>query len=195
MFLLLSFLNLITFPLWLGKIRSPKTFYLISVYLRLPMFAIILSAGISLAKILLPAGSACWIILGLIGGLFVLPLMIKRKMIWVEKSLISGHIKKCFNEKDWTWDASHDMDHIRKDPKKMRPGFIWRMLFWIGPAIGMSLANVFGELNALLIVSLLAIMTGYSAILSIFTHSLTISLVIFRLEKERGEMIQLELEE
>lgn len=190
--LLFSFLNLITFPFWLGRIQTPGTFYLVFGYIRMPLYAILLVFGISVLNFLLPVGSARWIHLGLICGLLFLPFVIRRKKEWIEKSLDRGHLNNCLKEKAWTWDAAHDMDHIRKDPKKMRPGFIWRVLFWIGPAIGMSLGNIFGELNALMIASLTSMMAGYLTLISIFTDTISLSFAIFRLEEERGEKIMLE---
>lgn len=193
--LLISFLNLITFPFWMTRIQTPVAFYVVKAYIRLPIFALMLVAGISFIDILLSPGSTRWIGLGLISGLLFFPFAFKRKTRWVEDSLENGYLKRCLNEKSWTWDAAHDMDHIRRDPKKMRPGFIWRLLFWIGPAIGMSLADIFGELNGLLIASLIGIMTGYLTMISILIDTIPISLVILNLEEERGEKIQLEREE
>ena len=58
--------------------------------------------------------------------------------------------------------------------------------------IASSLADLFGRLNALLIVSLIGIMIGYLVLLSIISDSGSFSLTLSRLEKERGQRIILD---
>ena len=190
--LILASINWISSPLWVDRITTPGIFYLVNGYIRLPLYMIMLAWGISINALILPSTSTRWINLGLMVGLLFMPFVIMRKLKWIEESLEEGHLKKCLNKQTWTWDPAHDMDHIRKDPKKMRPGFFWRMLFWIGPAIGMSLADIFGRLNALLITSLLGVMLGYLVLISIISDSISLSLVLFGLEKERGQRIKID---
>jgi len=194
-FLLLSFIFWISSPVWMGEIQHPGRYYLIYGFVRIPIFGILLGYGLSLNATLLPAASARWIILGLLGGLVFLPFAIKRRLEWTEESLKTGNLKKCLNAQKWTWDPAHDMDHIRKDPRKMRPGIFWRLVFWSGPVVGFALADIFGRLNALLIVGLLTTLIGYLAIISIGIISFSFYQTLTKIEKGKGQKLILDSEE
>lgn len=192
---LLSLAFLISASIWLPRIYHASTFYLYSGLIRFPTFVLLLSFGLSTIASLLPPISTMWMLVGLLLGVAIIPMATARRIKWISQSMRTGHLQKSFDKSRGTWNASFDMDHLLKDPKTMRPGFLWRLLFWIGPAIGMSLADIFGKLNALLIVGLGMTLIGYYLLVSIFTDMISRLLELRRMERELGKKIRLVLEE
>ncbi len=189
----ISIINILTAPLWQSRIQTPLIFYLASGFIRIPLFLMMLAFGTSGLELLLPNRSSLWIKLGLLLGTISIPFLIRRKLDWISASLENGHLRYCLDRTDWTWDTRHDADHIREDPKKMRPGFFWRFVTWIGPVIGMSLAGIIGRLNTYVIMALVGTLVGYLTLISLLTDTISLSVELSRLEKDHGKPILLKM--
>jgi len=77
--------------------------------------------------------------------------------------------------------------------KQMRPGLLWRVAFWIGPAIGMSLADIVGRLTAFLVVGLGLVLIGYGVLVTLVVVAAASWLEPSRLEQDLRRKIHLKL--
>ena len=192
---LISLAFLFSASLWIPRIYNASTFYLIGGLLRFPTFILLLSFGLSVITLLLPPISMMWILVGLLLGCAIIPIATISRVKWINQSMTTGHLRKSYDKGRGIWNASFDLDHILKDPETIRPGLLWRIVFWIGPAIGMSLADIYGKLNALLIVGLGMALIGYYLLVSIFTDAISRLLVLRSMERGLGKKIRLVLTE
>jgi len=190
--LLLSIAAALTYVVWAPHVTRARTFYEVNVLVRLPLFALQLLGGARIVEFLLGPGAGWWIYGGFLSGLLFVPSAIARKRAWIRSSMRYGHLRKSLDEDEAEWDTRFDLDHILKDPRAMRPGFLWRLLFWIGPAIGMSLADVLGRLSAALVVGLAFMATGYGVLITLVTSALAHSLELRDIEKRISRQISLD---
>ena len=188
---LVSTILLISFNLWAPLIRRADAFYVVGGIVRLPMFLLYLITGIALVGAILPVLSARWVFGGFVAGLALLPSAFIRRRTSIRQSLENGYLRRSLNRVEAAWDPKFDMDHVLRDPRAMRPGLFWRLAFWIGPAIGMSLADALGRVSALLVAGVLAISVGYGSLLAVVSHDVALVLELRRLERELGKPIRL----
>jgi hypothetical protein len=174
-----------------NRVKRAMTAYVIMMLSLIPLSLSFIDAGIRLSYRHLGTISASWILIGLIVGIAVTPLAVSSRRQWFRDAVDHGHLKPSLNPKSQTWDPKHDFVQTELRLASQRPGCLLRLLPWIGPAIGMTFADVFGRSTANTVLIFCLVAPGYA----IFQMSLVATLMFYfefnRLERELGGQILL----
>ena len=157
----------------------------------LPCGLALLDGGIRLSVSVLGAGSSLLVGVALLGGLGTLPFVVRDRRQWFQQALRGGHLRRSLDRATGTWDSQYDLDPVESSELLNRPGCLIRLLPWVGPAIGMSLDNIFGEVAAIRILVYLILLLGYAFTYLPGLGTLVRVLEFRRLEKELGRPILL----
>jgi len=192
--ILLWLFAILLIPLYLlaaGRISRAAAVYVGLALAMLPSGVALLDGSLRLSVNILGAGSTLLIGLGLLAGLGTMPFVIRDRRQWFQQALRGGHLRRSLDSATGKWDPQHDLDQIESSKLLNRPGCLLRLLPWVGPAIGMSLDNIFGEAAALRIFVYLFLLLGYAFTYLPVVGALVQLLVFRRLEKELGRPILL----
>lgn len=128
---------------------------------------------------------------GLVLGLGTLPATIRSRRMRHGDAVRKGHLRRALNKETGTWDPQYDNDDPRDQALLNRPGCLMRLLPWIGPAIGMSLDELFGRAAANRLMAYLAISLGYGFVYFWLAATAAQFLEFRRMEAELGRPIML----
>ena len=187
----LSILLIPIYAILASRVRRAATAEAGLALAMLPTGLALLDGGIRLSVDVLGAGSTQLIGIALLGGLGTMPFVIRDRRQWFQQALRGGHLRRSLDSATGKWDPQHDLDQIESSKLLNRPGCLLRLLPWVGPAIGMSLDNIFGEAAALRIFVYLFLLLGYAFTYLPVVGALVQLLVFRRLEKELGRPILL----
>lgn len=174
-----------------ARIRRAAAAYVGLALAMLPSGVALLDGSIRLSVNILGAGSTLLIGLGLLAGLGTMPFVIRDRRQWFQQALRGGHLRRSLDSATGKWDPQHDLGQIESSKLLNRPGCLLRLLPWVGPAIGMSLDNIFGEATALRIFVYMFLLLGYAFTYLPVVGALVQLLEFRRLEKELGRPILL----
>jgi hypothetical protein len=128
---------------------------------------------------------------GLVLGLGTLPAITRARRIRHSEALTRGHLRRALNKEAGTWTPYYDNDDPRDQALLNRPGCLMRLLPWIGPAIGMSLDELFGRAGANQLMAYLAISLGYGFLYFWIASTGAQMLGLRKIETELGRPIML----
>ena len=174
------------------RVRSAATAYAGMALAVLPTGLAILDGGIRLAVQILGVGSTVVIGICLLGGLATLPSVVRSRRKWFQVALRSGHLKRSLDRTTGRWDPQYDLDTLETSELLNRPGCLIRLLPWVGPAIGMSLDNIFGQAVAERIFVYVILGLGYGFTYVPIGGALVQVHEFRRMEKELGRPILLD---
>jgi hypothetical protein len=187
----LSVLLLVVYFFVRNRVKRAITFYLLVSLAGLPGVAVFLFGGLRAFEVGLGQAAARWFVIGLLLGLATLPWSVRARRAWFRRALESGHLSESLDRHAARWDPRHDNRYVEEDPNFSRPGCLMRLLPWVGPAIGASLADVFGRATSLTLITILSVGIGYSMLYYKFRYAFTNTLELRRLERELGRPITL----
>lgn len=141
------------------KLRA-RTFYVILSANRVPALIALLAAGAEILGKQLAPLSVSLLGIGLMFGLICLPWSIIARRKWFRIAKENGHLQRSLERDAAEWDPTHDMDKTLQDERISRPGYLLRLLPWIGPAIGLALADVAGQATAVVVIGVLTLAFG-----------------------------------
>ena len=188
--ILISMGTAVSFRFWEPKLRRATTFYAAIALVSSPLWLLWFSGGASMLALLAP-DTLLMMYAGILLGVAMLPALIARRRSGLVQSIERGHLHRSLDRGRATWDPAFDMDHILKDPAAMRPGILWRLAYWIGPAIGMSLSSIIGRPSAAFVVGSLFILMGYGNLMGLIVNSGAHVLELLGQERELGRRIHL----
>lgn len=174
-----------------GRIRSAILAYTLNWIALLPSGVAVLDGALRLSFAMLGPEPSIVIALGFLVGLATLPLAVRYRRTQQQAAMLEGHLSRSLDREHATWDAQYDHDADFSKDWLNRPGCFIRLLPWIGPVIGMRLADIFGRPTANLVMVAAFLSAGY--VLTYFQlMRLAVDLLEFRrLERELGRPILL----
>jgi hypothetical protein len=188
---LLAILFVPLYAIFAGRVRRAATAYVAMVLPLLPTGLALVDGGLRLSLTILGPRSTIVLAIGMVLGLATVPLLVRARRQWFQHALRIGHLSRSLDKATGTWDPRHDLEPIESSEVLSRPGCLLRLLPWIGPAIGMSLDNIFGQTSAARIFVYLAILLGYTFVYLPIAGALVQFLEFRRLEDELGRPIVL----
>lgn len=188
----LTLLLMVANALFGQRIRRPAIFYLVERLPGIPMGLVFLDGGMRLIAVILGIRSLLLIVVGLLVGLGTLPWTIRDERAKFRRALKDGYLVRSLDPKSYSWDPQYDIDRWEKDERITKPGFFRRLLFWIGPALGMALSDLIGRSPAQVVVGLGFIYIGYFLLGSSIRSAVSKVLELNRIEEELGQEIYLE---
>ena len=177
-----------------GRISRPIHFYGLRMVAHWPGYLVLLFGGIPLLQLALGTSFVGAFALGLVIGLAALPLGFTLRAKWLRQAISEGHLSKALNTEEATWDPRFDADHVLKNPRMQRSGCLLSLLFWSGPALGLALSDIVGQVTALAIAGLLGASMGYVGLLASGTDSAVLFLELKSMERRLNRRITLEPE-
>ncbi len=177
--------------LWAERITRALWAKLIVLLSIVPTAVASLHGGFLMAVRILGNSSTSMVAVGLLLGLATLPLTVRSRRKWHQMALKEGHLRSSLDRENAEWDPKNDYAQMASKDWVRRPGFLLRLLPWIGPAIGMSLADIFGRSTANVIMALVFIFLGYSLAYAVIGGALVQFLEFRQLERELGRPILL----
>ena len=179
------------YSLWVVRVRRAMAAYAALTLAFLPAGIVILDGAIRFSIALAGIGATTVIAIGLLLGVVTLPLIIRTRQLQFGAAIKQGHLRRSLDRERALWDAQFDHDKSLSAGWLRRPGCLIRILPWIGPAIGMSLADVLGRSTANLVMVVGFIGIGYAFVYSGLVQ-VSVHLREFRrMEKELGRPIML----
>ena len=173
------------------EIQRAIVVYTLLTTVLFPASFAILDGALRLSIIILGSGSTMVTGLGLLLGLATLPLVIRTRRNQFHEAISKGHLRRSLDKERASWDAQYDNDEALATEWLKRPGCLIRILPWIGPAIGMRLADVFGRSTANLIMVAGFIGIGYALTYFGLVKASVQLLEFRRMERELGRPIML----
>jgi len=177
-----------------GRISRPIHFYVLDRIALWPGVLVLLIGGIGLLQLGLGPLFVRAFAVGLVVGLFALPLGIALRVKVMRQAISEGHLSKSLNTEEATWDPRFDADNVLKDPRFQRSGCLLSLLFWAGPALGLALSDIVGQASALVIAGLIGVSMGYVGLLASGTDLAVLSLELKTMEQRLNRRIILEPE-
>jgi hypothetical protein len=166
------------------RIRRAQLAYTLIWLVYIPSGVAMLDGALRLSLVMLGPGSTLVFALSFLVGLATLPLTVRYRRQQFRAAIAEGHLSRSFDREQATWDAQYDHDADLSKEWLTRPGCLIRLLPWIGPIIGMRLADTFGRSTANLIMVVGFLSLGYLFVYLGLTR-LAVDLLEFRkLEKE-----------
>jgi len=187
----LSVVVLAAYFLIRNRIQRATTFYLLVALGNLPGVLVLLVGGLRSSEADLGASATRWLEIGLLLGLLTVPWAVRARRAWFQRALVSGHLSESLDKRTAQWDPRQDNRYAEEDPRISRPGCLMRLVPWVGPAIGASLADLFGQATALTITALLFVALGYNMLYFKLRYAITHTLELRRLEDDLGRPILL----
>jgi hypothetical protein len=176
---------------WVVKTRRAITAYALILLGLLPGTLGILDGSLRLSLVVLGVDATLVVALGLSLGLSTLPFVIRSRRAQHQAAISSGYLRRSLDSKRATWDAQYDKDDDMSKEWLTRPGCLIRLLPWVGPAIGMRIADVFGRSTANLVMVGAFLSSGYVLVYFWFVRAAVEMLEFRRMEKELGRPILL----
>jgi hypothetical protein len=185
---------LLMVPLYLlfaARVKRAMTAYLLAVAALVPSTLAILDGALRLSFGLLGQGSAIVIAASCFLGLGTVPFAVQGRRRWYQEALRRGHLKHSLDQVNATWDSGNDNLQAEDQDWVSRPGCLLRLLPWVGPAIGMSLDEVFGPAGSDRIIVYIALALGYGLTYVLVAGAGLQFLEFRRMEAELGRPIML----
>jgi hypothetical protein len=179
------------YSLWVVRVRRAMAAYAALTLALLPAGIAILDGAIRFSIALAGMGATLVIATGLLISLGTLPLIIRARQLQFGAAVKQGHLRHSLDGERALWDSQFDHDKSLSVDWLRRPGCLIRLLPWIGPAIGMSLADVLGRNPADLIMVVGFIGIGYAFVFFGLVQLCVHLLEFRRMEKELGRPIML----
>jgi len=176
------------FVVRLGRAIVVYTMLTLAVF---PVALAILAVALRFSMTVLGELASVIIAIGLLLGLGMLPLVVRERRQRYQSAIARGHLRRSLDKERATWDPQFDHDEDMSKEWLKRPGCFIRLLPWVGPAIGMRLADVFGRNTANLIVVAAAVFVGYLLVYSGLVQAIVQLLEFGRMEAELGRPIML----
>ena len=170
--------------------RAVLAYSLITLSL-FPAVLAILAGALRLSTTFLGEPASVILAIGLLLGLCTLPLVVRYRRERHQAAIMKGHLRRSLDKDRATWDAQFDHDEAMSTEWLKRPGCLIRLLPWVGPAIGMRLADVFGRSTANLIMVAAFVFGGYGLVYFGLTQAIVQLLEFRRMELELGRPIML----
>ena len=187
----LSVLLVPTYHYWAVKARRAITAYTLATLALFPAILAILDGALRFAYALLGPNAYMVSSLGFLLGLVTIPFVIGARRTQFRAAMGQGHLKRSLDIGRATWDAQYDNDEALSTEWLKRPGWLIRILPWIGPIIGMRLAATVGRSAANLIMVASFLGGGYALVYFGLVKASVQLLEFRRLEKELGRPILL----
>ena len=139
-------------------------------------------------------GRAAFLMIG--GGVLVgwatMVAKVPARRAWFKAAMERGHLAKSLDVVQASWNTRYDFDQGAAELRAFENrGCLTRMLPWIGPAIGMSLADVVGRWSTMVLVALILLAMGYWLVGLGTVHAVARHLELRRLEGVLGRPILL----
>jgi len=179
------------YSIWVVKTRRAMTAYALILLGLLPGPLGILDGSARLCVAVLGANATLVIALGLVLGLSTLPFVVRARRTQFQAGISAGYLRRSLDPKRATWDAQYDKDDDMSKEWLTRPGCLIRLLPWVGPAIGMRIADVFGRSTANLVMVGAFLSGGYALVYFWIARAAVEMLEFRRMEKELGRPIML----
>jgi hypothetical protein len=177
--------------LWVAKLKRAVVVYSLITVSLFPAALAILAGALRLSLTILGERSSVILALGLLLGLGTLPLVVRHRRERHQSALMEGHLRRSLDADRAMWDAQYDHDEAMSVQWLKRPGCLIRILPWVGPAIGMRLADIVGRRTTELIIVACFLFIGYAFALSGLVQAIVQLLEFRRLELELGRPIML----
>jgi hypothetical protein len=177
--------------LWAAKLKRAVVVYSLITVSLFPAALAILAGALRLSVTILGDGASVILAVGLLLGLGTLPLAVRHRRGQHQTAIMKGHLSRSLDEDRATWDAQYDHDEALSTEWLKRPGCLIRLLPWVGPAIGVRLADVFGRRTTDLIIVACFLFIGYAFAFSGLVQAIVQLLEFRRLEGELGRPIML----
>ena len=176
---------------WVVKVKRAITVYTLLTIALFPPTLAMLHGALRLSLVMLGAEATVVITLGLLLGLGTLPLLVRTRRDQFKAAIKKGYLRRSLIADRATWDWQYDDDEAMSTEWLKRPGCLVRLLPWIGPAIGMRLADVLGRSTANLIMVAGFIGIGYALTYFGLVKASVQLLEFRRMETELGRSIML----
>ena len=148
-----------------------------------------LLGGLSILSRTLDERSTVLTVAGLLVGMATLGLSFKYRRGYLRAEIGRGRLRRSLNWTTGRWTNGPYDDPARQASMPLGRGCLSRALPWIGPAIGMSLADIVGRANAVVIVGILGIVFGYLGLEKSVVDNIALALELRGLEKRLGHPI------
>jgi hypothetical protein len=176
---------------WVGKVKRAITVYTLLTIALFPAALAILNGALSLSLVMLGADATMVIALGLLLGLGTLPLVVRTRRDQFKAAIKKGYLRRSLSADRATWDGQYDHDEAMSTDWLKRPGCFIRLLPWVGPIIGMRLADVFGRSTANVVMVAAFLFGGYTLVYFGLVKASVQLLEFRRMETELGRPIML----
>lgn len=186
-----SFLICIVYIIIGRRISRPSVFYVLERLPGILMGVLFLDAGLRLIAMRLGAETLAFIVIGLVVGLVTLPWRIRVERAEFRAALDDGYLRNSLDQESNSWDPQYDSKRWEDDQRVTNPGFLRRLLFWTGPAIGMALSDLIGQSSAQAIAGAGGIYAGYILVGTSIQFAISRTLELNRLELELGNTLRL----
>jgi|GEM_PF-6421731 len=173
------------------RVTRATSYYILVALGALPTYALLFAGGFRAFQAHLGEEPAHRLEYGLLIGLLVLPWAVGARRSWFRRALEVGHLANSLDKRSGRWDPRQDNRNVEEDPRIARPGCLMRLLPWVGPAIGASLSDVFGQMTAIAMVAVLFLAMGYGLLVFSVVYAVASVLEFRRLERELGRPITL----
>jgi hypothetical protein len=186
--------TVLSIPVYLyaaGRVTRAMTAYLLVTLALYPSALALLEGALRVSFGILGARSTNVIGVGLLAGLATLPLAIRSRRRGYQDELRSGRLQNSLSKESGRWNPQFDFADLETKRWLNRPGCLLRLLPWIGPAIGISLADMVGRSTADAIIAVGFLMVGYSMMYFGLLRAFVQFLEFRRMESELGNPIML----
>jgi len=177
--------------LWATKLKRAVVVYSLITVSLFPAVLAILAGSLRLSVTFLGERASAVLAFGLLLGLCTLPLVVRYRRERHQAAITKGYLRRSLDKDRATWDAQFDHDEAMSTEWLKRPGCLIRLLPWVGPAIGMRLADLFGRSTASLIMVAAFVFGGYGLMYFGLVQAIVQLLEFRRLEGEIGRPIML----
>ncbi len=179
------------YSIWATKVARARTAYALASLGILPFVIGTADGALRFGFGLLGPPMGLIVAAGLVLGLGTLPATIRTRRMRHSEALTRGHLRRALNKETSTWDPQYDNDDPLDRALMNRPGCLMRLLPWIGPAIGMSLDELFGRAAANRLMAYIAISLGYGFVYFWIAATGAQFLELRKIETELGRPIML----
>lgn len=176
------------------KVQRPSVYYLLERLPAVPMGLVFLDGGLQLVESILGLQSMLIILAGILLGLATLPLRINSQRAQLRQALDDGYLRESLKRESFAWDPRYDNDRWAEDKQMANPGVLRRLLFWIGPAIGMALSDLIGRASTNVVAGACAIYAGYFLIGSGAELAIAHALELRAIESQIGGQLHIVME-
>jgi hypothetical protein len=190
----ISLMILVAFLITGRKFDRPSTYYLMERLPSLPMGIVLIDGGLRLIEAILGFQSMLIISAGLLLGLSTVPFRIKSQRQRLRQALEDGYLQESLDRDTFSWDPKFDNDRWVEDERMTNPGLLRRVLFWLGPAIGMALSDLIGRSSALVLAGACAIYGGYFVLGSGAELAMAHALELKAIEEQIGHSLHIMME-
>lgn len=186
--------SVLTTPIYLyaaDRVERAMTAYLLVTLAMYPAALGLLAGALRLSFGILGAATTIVVGFGLLLGFATLPLVIRYQRRNYQKKLIVGHLQSSLIADSGRWNPEFDFADLDSKEWLSRPGCLLRTLPWIGPAIGIYLADIVGRSAANAFIAIGFLVLGYMMMYPGLTRASVQYLEFRRMERELGHKILL----